>query len=115
MNGIQTVMYPVSDLDKAKAVFRVLAGTDPYMDERYYVGWNVDGQDIGLDPHGHRKGMSGPVAYWHVPDIQAALAALVDAGATERDSVRNVGGGKLIAAVTDPDGNVIGLLQPPPT
>lgn len=72
----------------------------------------MDSQDIGLDPHGHGKGMTGPVCYWHVPDIHQALAALTEAGARTHREVSDVGGGKLVASVTDADGNVIGLTQP---
>jgi predicted enzyme related to lactoylglutathione lyase len=115
VSNIQTVLYPVSDIDQAKKLYSVLVDSDPYMDEPYYVGWNPDGQDIGLDPHGQSKGMTGPVAYWHVADIKATLVALVEAGATEKDEIRDVGGGKLVATVADPDGNVIGILQPAPT
>jgi predicted enzyme related to lactoylglutathione lyase len=83
------------------------------MDEAYYVGFNVGGQDIGLDPHGHSKGMTGPVTYWHVDDIEERLEALLDAGAEAHQGVRDVGGGKLLASVKDADGNVIGLIQSP--
>jgi predicted enzyme related to lactoylglutathione lyase len=83
------------------------------MDEAYYVGFNIEGQDIGLDPLGHSKGMSGPVAYWHVGDIEERLEALLDAGAEAHQGVRDVGGGKLLASVKDTDGNVIGLIQAP--
>lgn len=83
------------------------------MGEAYYVGFNVDGQDVGLDPNGHRKGLAGPVGYWHVDDIETSRQALLDAGAEPGQPVTDVGGGKLIATVTDSDGNVIGLLQPP--
>lgn len=113
MNKVQTVLYPVSDIEKAKRLYGVLVASDPYMDEPYYVGWDADGQDVGLDPHGHRKGMTGPIAYWHVTDIKATIADLLEAGATEKDEIRDVGGGKLVATVTDGDGNVIGILQPP--
>jgi extradiol dioxygenase family protein len=64
--GIKTFIYPVKDLAKAKTLYGELLGVQPYMDEAYYVGFNVDGQDVGLDPHGHREGMAGPVGYWHV-------------------------------------------------
>ncbi|MFD9942627.1 VOC family protein [Nonomuraea sp. NPDC059023] len=111
-HGIKTVIHPVKDLTAAKAMFGALLGVEPYMDEPYYVGFSVNGQDIGLDPQGHRKGMSGPVAYWHVDDIEASLRALLDAGATTSQEVKDVGGGKLVASVTDADGNVIGLIQP---
>ena len=112
-SGMKTVMYPVNDIAAAKKIYAQLLGVEPYMDEPYYLGFNVDGQDVGLDPNGERKGMTGPVGYWHVDDIEKSLQALLDAGATAGQPVRDVGGGKLIATVTDPDGNVVGLLQPP--
>jgi predicted enzyme related to lactoylglutathione lyase len=109
--GVKTIIYPVRDLARAKTLYSVLAGVRPDMDQPYYVGLNVEGQDVGLDPHGHSQGMTGPVAYWHVGDIKATLKALLDAGAVAKQEVRDVGGGKLIASVTDADGNVIGLIQ----
>ena len=69
--GIKTVIYPVKDLAAAKQIFGRLAGVEPYSDEAYYVGFKVDGQDVGLDPKGHDKGMAGPVGYWHVDDIDS--------------------------------------------
>ena len=51
----------------------------PCMDEPYYVGFNVWGQEVGLDPGGHGKRMTGPVAYRHVAET--------------RQYVRDVGGG----------------------
>lgn len=111
--GLKTIIYPVKDIARAKALYSALLDTEPIMDEAYYVGFRVGDQDIGLDPNGHNQGMTGPVAYWHVTDMQASLQALLDAGAQSRQDVRDVGGGKLIASVTDTDGNVIGLLQSP--
>jgi predicted enzyme related to lactoylglutathione lyase len=111
--GVKSVVYPVRDLAAAKALFTMVAGVPPEFDESYYVGWRLGGQDIGLDPHGHRKGMSGPVPYWHVDDIEKSLRALVDAGAEQLQEPKNVGGGMLIASVKDSDGNVIGLVQAP--
>jgi predicted enzyme related to lactoylglutathione lyase len=111
--GVKTIIYPITDIGTAKAVFTALLGVEPYMDQPYYVGFSAGGQDIGLDPNGHRNGMTGAVAYWHVDDIAASLKTIVDAGATVKQDVKDVGGGKLIAIVTDPDGNAIGLLQQP--
>lgn len=108
--GVQTIIYPVTDIAKAKAVYRELLGVEPYADEAYYVGFKVGGQDIGLDPHGHRAGVT---AYYHVDDIQKSLQALVDAGAQIEQPVKDVGGNTLIAAVKDADGNIIGLRQVP--
>jgi predicted enzyme related to lactoylglutathione lyase len=109
--GVKTIIYPVEDLARAKTLYGKLAGVEPYADEVYYVGFKVDGQDIGLDPHGHGKGMTGPLAYWHVDDIEGSLKALLGAGAESHQEVTDVGGGLLIASVKDTDGNVIGLRQ----
>ena len=111
--GVKTIMYPVTDLAKAKTLYGKLVGVEPYMYEAYYVGFNVEGQDVGLDPNGHRQGMTGPLAYWHVDDIEKCLKALLDAGVEAQQEVKDVGGGKLIASVKDADGNVIGLIQSP--
>jgi predicted enzyme related to lactoylglutathione lyase len=109
--GIKTVLHPVSDLAKAKPVYTALLGTPPQNDSDYYVGFDVAGQHIGLVPGGGPQGMTSPVAYWHVPDIEAKLAEVTAAGATVKEAPRNVGGSRLVATVTDPDGNVLGLIQ----
>jgi predicted enzyme related to lactoylglutathione lyase len=109
--GIRTVLHPVSDLEKAKAVYAALLGVPPQTDSPYYVGFEAAGQQIGLVPGGAAQGMTGPVAYWHVPDIAAKLAEVTAAGATVKEPARDVGGGRLVATFTDPDGNVLGLLQ----
>ena len=109
--GIKTVLHPVSDLEAAKKVYTALLGIAPQADSSYYVGYEVEGQQIGLVPGGGPQGMTSPVAYWHVPDIEAKLAEVTAAGATVHESPRDVGGGRLVATVTDPDGNVLGLLQ----
>jgi predicted enzyme related to lactoylglutathione lyase len=110
--GIKTVLHPVTDLAAAKAVYTALLGVPPQADESYYVGYDVAGQHIGLVPNGAAaQGMTSPVAYWHVPDIEAKLAEVSAAGAIVKDPARDVGGGRLVATFTDPDGNVLGLLQ----
>jgi predicted enzyme related to lactoylglutathione lyase len=109
--GIRTVLHPVSDLAAAKPVYTALIGAPPQHDAEYYVGYDVEGQHIGLVPGGGPQGMTSPVAYWHVPDIEAKLAEVTAAGATVNESARDVGGGRLVATITDPDGNVLGLLQ----
>ena len=109
--GIKTVLHPVSDLATAKPVYTALLGIPPQARRAYYVGYDVAGQHIGLVPGGGPQGMTSPVAYWHVPDIEAKLAEVTAAGATVKEPVRDVGGGRLVATVTDPDGNVLGLLQ----
>jgi predicted enzyme related to lactoylglutathione lyase len=109
--GIKTVLHPVSDLAAAKAVYTALLGIPPQHDADYYVGFDAEGQHIGLVPGGGPQGMSSPVAYWHVSDIEAKLAEVTAAGATVNEPAHEVGGGRLVATVIDPDGNVLGLLQ----
>ena len=111
--GIKTVLHPVSDLEAAKPVYAALLGVPPIADSEYYVGFEAAGQHIGLVPGGGPQGMTAPVAYWHVQDIEAKLAEVTAAGATVNEPARDVGGGRLVASVTDPDGNVLGLLQDP--
>jgi predicted enzyme related to lactoylglutathione lyase len=111
--GIKTIIFPVSDLAKAKSLYAMLLGIDPYVDEAYYVGFRLGGIEVGLDPNGHRQGMTGPVAYSYVDDIRSTLQSLIDAGAAAHQDVKDVGGGLLRGSVTDADGNAIGLVQPP--
>jgi predicted enzyme related to lactoylglutathione lyase len=109
--AMNTVIFPVSDLAVAKSVYGTLLGVEPSMDEPYYVGYDVGGQHLGLDPHGHDKGLTGPLAYWQVDDVGTSIKSLVDAGAEVTEAAHDVGGGKLVATVKDADGNLIGLMQ----
>jgi predicted enzyme related to lactoylglutathione lyase len=105
------VLHPVFDLAAAKAVYTALLGMAPQADSDYYVGYEAAGQHIGLVPGGAAQGASGPVAYWRVADIEAKLAEVTAAGATVKEAAHNVGGSRLVATFTDPDGNVLGLVQ----
>jgi predicted enzyme related to lactoylglutathione lyase len=109
--GIKTVLNPVTDLAKAKPVYEALLGVQPTADAAYYVGFDLAGQHIGLVPNGAQQGITSPVAYWKVSDIEAKLAEVTAAGATVHEPVRDVGGGRLVASFKDPDGNVLGLSQ----
>ncbi|MGH9894470.1 MAG: VOC family protein [bacterium] len=111
--GFRTIIYPVKDIARARTLYSKLLGVEPYVDAAYYVGFRVGDQEIGLDPHGHNQGMTGPVGYCHVDDIEKNLHLLLDAGARAQQEVKDVGGGKLIASVRDADGNVTGLIQSP--
>jgi predicted enzyme related to lactoylglutathione lyase len=106
--GVKTILHPVTDLTKAKAVYTALLGAEPTTDSPYYVGYEAEGQQIGLVPN---SDMTSPVAYWHVPDIEAKLAEVTEAGAAVKAAPKDVGGGRLVATFTDNDGNVLGLIQ----
>ncbi|MGY4766087.1 VOC family protein [Kribbella sp. CWNU-51] len=106
--GIKTVLHPVADLEKAKATYIALLGMEPTADSPYYVGFEAEGQQIGLVPN---SDMTSPIAYWHVDDIEGKLAEVTAAGGTLKEAPKDVGGGRLVATFTDPDGNVLGLIQ----
>lgn len=110
MNTFDNIVYTVSDLEAAKTIHRALLGTEPHTDQPYYVGFNVNGIEIGLAPLSP-DGRAVPVAHIRVADLDTALADVQKAGATLVDQPRDVGGGTLIATVGDPDGNVLGLVQ----
>jgi predicted enzyme related to lactoylglutathione lyase len=111
--GIKTVLHPVSDLEAAKPLYTALLGVTPQTDSPYYVGYETAGQQIGLVPGGGPQNMDSPVAYWHVADIESKLEEVTAAGAAVKEPAHDVGGGRLVATITDGDGNVLGLLQDP--
>lgn len=113
LQNIRSVIYPVSDIEQARTFYQELLGVQPYMAESYYVGFKVGDLDVGLDPHGHRKGLTGPVCYWQVADIKKTLDLLLANGAQIQQEVKDVGGGKLIATVKDANDNITGLMQLP--
>jgi predicted enzyme related to lactoylglutathione lyase len=108
-----TVLYPVRDPEKTKALFTALFGAPPHVDSPFYVGFSVNGAEIGLVPNGHDQGMTGPVPFYDVEDISATLAELQNAGAQLVQEPTDVGAGMLVAKVSDADGNEIGVRQPP--
>ena len=110
--GIKTVLHPVSDLAASRAVYAALLGVPPQTTRySYYVGFEAASQRIGLVPRGGPLGMTAPVAVWHVANIEAMLAEVTATGATVKEPAHDVGGGRLVATVTDPDSNVLGPLQ----
>ncbi len=111
--GIKLLVYPVKDLTRAKTLYSKFLGTEPYAEAPYYVGFRVGDQEIGLDPNGHKQGMTGPIGYVYVKDIRKSRQLLLDAGAHAHQEIKDVGGGRLVATVKDADGNIIGLVQCP--
>lgn len=113
--GLRTTVYHVGDLAKARTWYAEAFGIKPYFDEPFYVGFNVGGYELGLDPDSDQAspGAGGVVAYWGVDDCKAALAHLLEKGATPGSHVQDVGGGILVATVNDPFGNIIGIIENP--
>jgi catechol 2,3-dioxygenase-like lactoylglutathione lyase family enzyme len=111
--GLRTVVYPIEDLDAAKRWWSQVLGIEPYFDQPYYVGFNISGYELALDPNGHAESGPGPVTYWGVEDIDRAVTALLDAGATPAAAVSDYGGGIRTATVVSPDRSLIGLIENP--
>jgi predicted enzyme related to lactoylglutathione lyase len=113
--GLRTAAYQVRDLDKAKAWYASVLGSQPYFDRPFYVGFNVGGYELGLVPDtgaGPKRTPAG-IAYWGVEDAQASYKRLIDLGASGQDPIQDVGDGILIGAVHDPFGNTLGIIQNP--
>lgn len=113
--GLRTVIYHVPDLAAAKAWYTQAFGVKPYFDEPFYVGFNVGGYELGLDPDPDttKAGEGGSVAYWGVSDIEQAVAHFQASGGGLASPVQDVGGDIRMAKISDPFGNVVGLIQNP--
>ena len=115
--GLRTVVYYVGDLDRAKAWWSDLLGLQPHFDEPFYVGFNVGGYELGLHPANGGIGVSRTdctgITYWGVDDIDASYQRIIGMGAVEHQVIQDVGEGIRVAAVVDPFGNVVGLIDNP--
>jgi predicted enzyme related to lactoylglutathione lyase len=112
--GLRTVIYHVDDLQKAKDWYSQVLGFAPYFDEPFYVGFNVGGFELGLDPDmtDVTKGDS-VLAYWGVDDAASAYERILSLGARKHSEPREVGEGIIVATVNDPWGNVFGIIENP--
>jgi predicted enzyme related to lactoylglutathione lyase len=113
--GLRTVVYKTPDLAVGRAWYADLLGVAPYFDEPFYVGFDVGGFELGLDPDVTTQGpgAGGATAYWGVPDLAAALASAAARGAVIAEPLQEVGGGIKVAALSDPFGNRVGLIENP--
>ncbi len=111
--GLRTVIYGVTDLDRAKKWYADALGVEPYFDEPYYVGFNIGGYELGLDPNATSVGAGGCVAYWGVENAAEAVAHMESTGATVHSPVNEVGEGIKVASVLDPFGNHVGIIENP--
>ncbi len=112
IQGLRTAIYPAPDLAAAKRWYSELLGQTPYFDQPFYVGFSVGGFELGLLPNAE-PGISGPQALWGVQKIEAAYDRLLALGASTLEPVTDVGGGIKVAAVQDPFGNRLGIIENP--
>jgi predicted enzyme related to lactoylglutathione lyase len=112
--GLRTAVYHAKDLDLSTEWYSRVLGIEPYFKEPFYVGFNVAGYELGLDPDpSAASGPGGVGAYWGVPDIEAALKHLLEQGGKPNGEIQDVGGGIRVATVLDPSGNVFGVIENP--
>ena len=111
--GLRTVIYNVTDLGKAREWYSQVLGTKPYLDQPYYMGFNVGGFELGIVPDGTGEGIGGVTAYWGVADAESTYIRLLSLGAIAHSEVKEVGGGIKVATVTDPFGNLFGIIENP--
>lgn len=113
LRGLRTVIYHVGDLSRAKEWYGEVLGIRPYFDEPLYVGFDVRGFELGLQPEEPiaSRADTGVTAYWGVEDAEAALGRLLELGAIGHSGVWDVGDGIRVATVLDPDGNVFGVIE----
>ncbi len=108
---LRTIIYHAPDLAKAKEWYAAITGIQPYFDESFYVGFDINGCELGLDPNSEKPTGAGNVAYWKVAYIKEAVAKCTANGATIYSDINNVGGKIEVAVVIDPFGNHVGLIQ----
>ena len=111
INGIASVIFPISNLEVDKAFWQAALGVTPYFDQPFYVGFTVDGCELGLDPSAAEDGFTYPISYWTTTDIHASLTALLAVGARLHRDIKSVGDGVLVVTMKDMSGNIFGLLQ----
>ena len=115
MLGLRTTIYKVSDINKAKEWYSKAFNVKPYFDEEYYIGYNIGGFELGLQPESEStlNKSENVVAYWGVDDIDKEFKRLIELGASEHEKPFNVGGELMTATIKDPWGNIIGLIYNP--
>lgn len=110
--GLRTVIYPAPDLKKAKEWYTAILGEEPYFDEEFYVGFDIGGYELGLQPD-RNPGIAGSIVYWGVTDIKKTWEKLIELGASPDEEIMHVGGNVYVATVIDPFGNLFGIIQNP--
>ncbi len=111
--GLRSAIYGVTDIEKAKEWYIQVLGIQPYFDQPFYVGFNIGGYELGLDPNASAGSTTGSTAYWGVEDAEATHQRLLEMGAKENGGIHDVGEGIMIGSVIDPFGNQLGIITNP--
>jgi len=115
MKGLRTAIYQVADIQAAKVWYTQAFGVAPYFDEPFYVGFDIGGYELGLQPEEKPTcdKVESVVAYWGVENVATEFERLLGLKATSFEKPQEVGGGIIVAKLKDPWGNIIGLIYNP--
>lgn len=111
LQGLRTLVYPSHNLKEDKEWWIKTLGFEPYFDEPFYVGFNVSGYELGLDPKSNIE--DGPRTYFGVENVQEAVDHFVREGCFVYEEPTNVGGEIVVATVKRPNGQLVGLIYNP--
>lgn len=113
--GLRTTVYKVSDIITAKECYSIAFQTKPYFDEPFYVGFNIGGYELGLQPEetSNKNKTENVLSYWGVKNIEKEYNRFLKLGALEHQKPENVGGEIMVATVKDPWNNIIGFIYNP--
>jgi predicted enzyme related to lactoylglutathione lyase len=109
--GLRTVIYPSGDLGAAKNWWRGFFGVEPYLDQPFYVGFDIGGYELGLLPTADPA--DGALTYWGVDEVARAVDAALARGGTVHVAASEVGDGIVTATVRTPQGAILGLIYNP--
>lgn len=114
IKGLRTCIYRVNDIQKATAWYSKVLDSEPYFNEPFYVGFNVGGYELGLQPDDSKEPKAATVlTYWGVDDVTKAFNNLIALGASSFEEPTEVGEGITVGAVKDPWGNIFGIIFNP--
>jgi len=114
LKGLRTIVYHVNDLEKAKEWYQTVFGINPYFDEPFYVGYNIGGYELGLDPDASDyTGGNNAITYWEVDSIESCFTKIRSLNVAIHEEPKNVGGNIWLGSIIDPFGNLIGLIEDP--
>jgi lactoylglutathione lyase len=113
--GLRTTIYKVADVNQAKEWYTKAFEAAPYFDQPFYVGFEVGGYELGLQPEetAVKDKPESVLTYWGVNDINAEYNRFIALGATEHEAPTEVGEGIVVATVKDPWDNIVGLIYNP--
>ena len=111
--GLRSIIYPSKDLAADTKFWTKATGVKPYYEQPYYVGFQIGGCELGLDPNAITEGLPYPITYWLVEDTAAVSAQVLAAGATVNTKPKDVGGGMMMATFKDASGNIFGIIEHP--